>query len=247
MQKSSQGGQALIEALILLGVLGSLAVGIAWTGRLQDVALQLTHASRRVAFAWSHQGINPMAPGSVPHAAGFSSAPGHRWGARQAPYRLLMSAVGREQTPLVVSVDRAAAQPDREPGDPVVGADRWRSELGAGDASIWRAWANARTVGTDRVANRVSHVDRHSIALGRHTAIMRGSGAAPSDAAAMGRLSDSAQAWSALSGQSVRTGRSVAGRVQGQDAAWSRPGPVWDWLQGWDDWVPQAYLKGATP
>src|SRR5690606_8866933 len=132
-----QAGQALVESLVVLTVLGSLWAGIAWLGRLQDAGLQLAHASRRAAFAHAHQGLAPEA--LAPGGDGYLDAPGHRWRTRQGRVFL---AGGAQLT-----LESLGAMTGLQPGDPVAGAAALRREWHLGDAAVWRAVARAGTTG----------------------------------------------------------------------------------------------------
>lgn len=228
-----QGGQALAETLVALAALGSLWLGIAWLGRLQDVGLQLAHASRRAAFAHALQGLAPEALESG--ADGYLDAPGHRWRTRQG-LDFLADEASLALEPLGVPAGR-------QPGDPVAGAADLRRELRLGDPDVWRAVARVRTAGARATAGDLRDFDRLGLGLRRHTAILSGDGAATGDAAVQAALADSPHAWGDEASASRAAGRAVLGRLQGVDAAWGRALPDWDWIVPWTASVPRPHLQ----
>ncbi len=152
---AQQGGQALVETLVVLTVLGSLWLGIAWLGRLQDVGLQLAHASRRAAFAHAHQGLAPAALGRAGDA--YLDAPGHRWRTRQG-----QDFLGDEARLNLASL---GAMTGRQAGDPVAGSADLRRELRLGDPTVWRAVARVETAGAVDTTGALHDFDRLGLGL----------------------------------------------------------------------------------
>ncbi len=228
-----QGGQALVETLVVLTVLGSLWLSIAWLGRLQDVGLQLAHASRRAAFAHAHQGLAPEA--LEPGGDGYLGAPGHRWRNRRGldflagEARLVVESLG----PMI----------GRQAGDPLAGAADLRRELRLGDPTVWRAGAWTWTAGEAETTGSLLDFDRLGLGLRRHTAILSGDGAAAGDAETQSILAGSPRAWSAAASASRAAGRAALGRLRGVDAAWGRALPDWDWMGPWTGSVPRPHLR----
>lgn len=231
--RGGQNGQALAEALVVLGALGSLWVGIAWLGRLQDAGLQLSHASRRAAFAHAHQG---MAMADIPEpVSGYALAPGHVWQTRQGDPLL--------STGVRVRLDASARVPEFQPGNPVTGAAGVRQELALGQDFVWIARAGAHTGESARGLGRLSGFDRLALSLRRHTAILRGAGAATGDRAAQDTLGGSGRVWSGSADSSHAAGSRADRLLRGVDEAWGRPRPTWDWLSSWAGQVPARHLK----
>ena len=229
----SQHGQALAEALIVLAVLGSLWAGIAWLGRLQDVGLQLAHASRHAAFAHAHQGLVPTA---LPAIAGiYLDAPGHRWNTRQG--HAFLADAG------TVEVTSAGPQGGLQPGVPVAGAAGLRGELLLGDSTVWRLVARAQTTGDQIPQGGLADFDRLPLRLVRQTAILRGTGAAAGDADVQTILAGSARAWGDAAASSHAAGDTILDRAGGVDAAWGRPLPDWNWISPWTGSVPRPHLQ----
>ncbi|MFV0283939.1 MAG: hypothetical protein ACK5JE_09140 [Castellaniella sp.] len=228
-----QAGQALVESLVVLAVLGSLWLGISWLGRLQDVGLQLSHASRRAAFAYAHQRLTPE--GLMPAGDGYLDTPGHRWRTRRGQ-DLLAGAVR-------LALESQGAMAGRQPGDPIVGAAALRQELRLGDPRVWRASARVRTSGRASTAGTLRDFDRLGLTLRRHTAILSGGGAAAGDAEAQSILADSRRAWAGAASVSRAAGQAVLNRARGVDAAWGRALPDWDWISPWTGSVPRPHVQ----
>ncbi|CAM5181104.1 Pilus assembly protein OS=Castellaniella defragrans OX=75697 GN=HNR28_002323 PE=4 SV=1 [Castellaniella defragrans] len=229
----------MVEALLVLGVLGSLAVGIAWLGRLQDAGLQLGHASRRVAFARAHQGLHPFELDAG--VDGYLSGPGHDWNTRRGTSFLGAAslAAGPQAT---ASVFNTGVAPAMQAGDPVTGASQWRAELRLGDAEVWRGEAGV-VIGRPDATGTLRDFDDMGLTLRRHTAILTGAGAAESDEEVQRLLAESGQAWDQLAAVSRHRGRTAQQRLQGVDEAWARAQPDWDWVSGWAGQVPSRYLQ----
>lgn len=233
-----QRGQAVAEALAVLLALGSLWVGVLWLGRVQDAALQLSHDSRRAAFAHAHQEMSP---------AGLAAA----WAAR--PSDGATQRLDRRGAPLLAAAPPPRVEPlpgaiVRGPGDPYPGASVLRQDLALGDAALWRAEAGAQTRGVAQPTGALWDVDLRALSPRRQTVILRGAGAATGDASVQAVLGASGQAWARQARSSRAAGRQAAQRLQGVDEAWGRALPDWDWLSPWTAAVPAPHLHpGGQP
>lgn len=228
-----QLGQSTVEALVALAVLAGMVAAIAWLGRLQDISLQMGHVSRHAAFGFAHQGLAhaDLATGTQAQM----QAPGRHWHTRQGKSML--------QGDLLLQVDSSSLAPARQAGDPVSKASAMRSELQLGDAAVWQVQVRVRTAGQAVTGNKLHDFDQLALGLARHTAIMRGSGAASSDHAAQSILGNSRHVWKSQADQTMQTGQGITARLADIDAAWGRPGISWDWLNPWTGWVPQNHLN----
>lgn len=234
---NKQAGQAWVEALLVLAALASLWLGIAWVGRLQDVALQLSNASRHAAFAHAHQGL------SAPKLEPWVDAVWHRarrtWSTRQGDPFLVDA---RPSSPLRLEL---SPKPWREPG--VLQTDRLRDELALGDGRLWRADVQVTTRGTTGAGLELYDFDRWALSLRRHTAILRGAGAASDDAAVQRVLGGSATAWRDLAARTRAAGERAERALRDLDGAWGRGLPSWDWLSPWASSIPWNHLGRGLP
>lgn len=234
MSVKPQSGQAVVEGLLVLGILSSLWLGTAWLGRLQDVALQTGHASRHRAFALAHQGQEPDAL----DVGVLLSQP---WQTRRGEALLDANATR-------FSSVRDEHRPATLPGDPEPAAAAVRRDLSLGEGEVWVVAGYRRTTGLDQPESRLRDFDRLKLGISRYTSIMRGSGAAASDAATQARVARADSIWARQAGRSIELGLHVSGRVRDMDAAWGRPDFVTDWLMPWTAWVPAHHLSvGDAP
>lgn len=237
MGTSMQRGQALVEALVAMIVLASAWVAVAWLGRLRDIDLQAMHASRHQAFAHAHQGME--SPGEAvlrgPHLRGM----GQRWENRHG--ESLLSDAGAR-------VFQSSHAPGRQPGDPAPAASAVRRELRLGDEAVWISEVDLATAGIGQPDGGPRDFDRLALRLRRHTAILRGAGAAPGDAQVQATLAGAGTLWAASADHSAGLARAVEARVRPLDAAWGRPDLRLDWLAPWTGRVPARHLHpGGRP
>lgn len=229
-----QSGQAIVEGLVVLGVLSSLWLGVAWLGRLQDVALQVGHASRHQAFALSHQGQEP-------DGLAIEPLPGQSWQTR------------RGEAFLDVEVMQSSFVLDARPSSLQLGGDApataaVQQDLQLGDRGVWVVSVYRQTAGEEQPGMDLQNFDRLRLGINRHTAIMRGTGAAVSDGAVQSRLAQAASVWAAQAERSIALGEQISGRMQAVDAAWGRADFKPDWLELWTGWVPAHHLNpGGAP
>lgn len=230
-----QQGQALAESLLVLAVLASFWLAIAWLGRIQDIRLQLLHDSRHAAFAWAHQDEHTQ----TPHAWVPSRTPKAGWQTRK----------GQALVPdgVALWLDQSTGQLRNLPGDMVAGGAEIRRDWRLGDERLWVAHAEARTAGGSAGQAELADFDQVALRLRAHTAIAVGSGAASSDALVQHTLAGSALAWGHAQQASQAVGQAVARRLGPLDAPWGRPEPQWDWLGPWAGQVPQRHLSEVLP
>lgn len=240
-RSSCQHGQALVEGLVVLLVLLSLWVGIAWLGRFQDMALQATHASRYAAFALSRDSGAHLEADIRKY---YFSGPAHQWSDRRGE-RLL----SQELDEIRLRVDRNTALADlAQPGGIAEHAGTLRQQWHIQDAGILASHIHVSPLSRhEQTAEKPSVTglnafDRHQLVMRRHTAILVGSGHASGDVASQQVVADSALAWSESTNASYALGNSVAAAMSRVDAAWNRPEPVFDWLVPWAGYVPDTHL-----
>ncbi|MER1968080.1 hypothetical protein [Castellaniella sp. GW247-6E4] len=237
MASPTQGGQALIEALVVMGALASACVAVAWLGRLRDMDLQAMHASRHQAFAHAHQGSEApsMAVGGGLAVQGM----GQHWETRHGE-RLLSS--------VDAHLFQAPRMSGRQPGDPAALAPAMRRELRLGDETVWISVAGLTTAGTGQAGGGLRDFDRLVLRPTRHTAILRGAGSASGDADVQATLAGAGTLWALAADHSAGLGRAVEARARALDAPWGRPALQLDWLTPWAGRVPARHLRpGGRP
>lgn len=241
---SPQAGQAIAEGLLAMGLLAALGTAIVWLGQMQDIGLAARHAGAYAAFAAARGHFS-----ADETRTSFFSGPAHRWMSLQG--RLLLEQLERDVAVQLAPRDTLAggAQPGGPP--PAAGAlrDAWGMEDGLLRAQVAAAPQYIRFPAT-RPINGVSDEDAtqrkmDGFVLRRHTSILTGAGHASGDDAAQARLAASALAWGRDAGGSYRLGRSVHALMEGVDAAWARPAPLFDWLSPWSGHVPGRHLRSA--
>ncbi len=236
MNAAAQRGHALVEALVILGVLAVAWLAVAWLGRLRDLDLQALHASRHRAFLHAHQGMPDLPP--VADSPFFSGA-GQRWGSRHAT-DLLAQAHAR-------LYQRADAAP-RLPGDTFPTGPMVRRELGLGDESIWMSEVELSTAGVSQVSGSLRDFDQRALRLRRHTAIFRGDGASSDDGQVQSVLAGAGVLWREAAGRSARLAEAVDIRMRPLDASWARAHLRTDWLAPWTGKIPARHLHpGGLP
>ncbi len=241
---SPQAGQAIAEGLLAMGLLAALGTAIVWLGQMQDIGLAARHAGAYAAFAAARGHFS-----ADETRTSFFSGPAHRWMSLQG--RLLLEQLERD-----VAVQLTPRNPlagDAQPGGPQPAAsalrDAWSMEGGLLRAQVAAAPQYIRFPAA-RPINGVSGEDAtqremDGFVLRRHTSILTGAGHASGDDAAQARLAASALAWGRDAGGSYRLGRSVHALMEGVDAAWARPAPLFDWLSPWSGHVPGRHLRSA--
>jgi hypothetical protein len=241
-----QRGQGLLEGLVVLLVLLSAWVAIAWIARWQDMALQATHASRFAAFSSTR---HPDSMPIEPIRKHFFSGSAHQWTDRAG--RELLSPE-RGEVSLIVNRYRelsSSAQPGGSERDAVQLRKEWAIE-DAGIVSAVVRVAPQTLLGTapgktDSLKIGLDQFDEHYPVLSRHTAILSGAGHASDDLDTQSRIASSVFAWSDSASRSYTLGRRVSSVMSKVDNGWGRPSPQFDWLSPWNGAVPDRHLDNA--
>ncbi|CAM3704399.1 Pilus assembly protein [Bordetella sputigena] len=225
MGNKAQHGQAMVEAVAGLAVLGLLATAVLSVARFQWQGLWASHAARTQAFRYAlgDRAGDVAAPGS-------SSSSLSRGGAVHAAAPLPRYGGAN------VQVMRAARAADFVgPGGPRAAA--LRRELGAEDQGMVHALASVR----------VSPHPHHGTGLivRRHAAILADAGHADSDSAVQRRIGASRAAWAEAARGSLTPARQAQALLKRIDTGWRRPPPDLDWLGPWSDLVPADRLHRA--
>lgn len=239
----AQGGQALVEGAVVLLVLLSLWVAVAWLARLQEIAMAAQNAASRAAFAASRFDTRGLADSG---ASPFFSGPAHQWVDRGGN-RLISGSdqlrAGILRGPELIS----AGQPG---GDrPVATALRkdWRlDDLGVLDAWVVAAPGLPLVPRPARSVTGLVQFDETYPVLHRHTAILIDAGHASSDIDVQHTLQRSSQAWRNSADVSTSLGLQIGSVLEPVDSVWGRPALQLDWLSSWAGRVPAQHLS-ATP
>lgn len=223
-----QKGQAIIEALVLTLVLASLLIAIMWLGRLQDIALHLSHASRHNAFRFAYQKIDLQAENNL-----ADSVQNNIW-------------LKRDGSNLINSADFILAETQKKP---YISADKkfataikLFNQLELGDNAIWQSTASSDTGDLEQNFNSLAKFDRQKLQISRFTAIMRASPSISSDLQVQNKLANNPILWADQAQRSIPLGQSINQALQKIDSAWARSLPEWDWINGWVSSMPQRHL-----
>lgn len=216
MSSKAQQGQAVVESLAGLALLGLLGTAIISVGRLQWHGMEAAHAARVQAFRYA------VGDRSDDGGRGLSDT---RQGA------------SANAGPVRTHVARAAHAADFPgPGGARVAA--LRKELDVEDRGMVRADAAVR------VYPHRQHGDGR--VLRRHAAILADAGHATDDPHAQERIASSRTAWRDAARVSHAPARRAKTALQRIDRAWGRPTPDLDWLMPWSDLVPADRLDRAA-
>lgn len=261
-----QAGQAVVEAIVSLMVLGVLIHVVAATDRLQDLALRASLAGRYAATLLTRQ-VEPGNALAADVADRFFNGSRHRWQTRDGESMLegassvrLAVAEGQGVAGMQVGQMDAIAGPIRQE---VLRRDRGITHAtvdvqprlgrrkvsngkrdGDGDQRVDRGMAQRADrgfgQGVDRVVDPFGLTAWESMTprLRRHTAILTDAGHAHSDAGVTARLQASPQTWATSAARSAQHGRDVASQLARIDRPWNRPAPQFDWLTPWEHLVP---------
>lgn len=225
---SCSRGQALAEATIILMALVVLWVSATWLFRLQDMALQTTHASRYAAFS-AARGVDAN---TVQHKIRqhFYTGPAHQWGTLRTEQWL--SEV-RDEVRVIRYPDLAYSASD---------SSRHQTDLVSGHLSPWSVdgpqWATGHVTLQPRQL-----ADRWAPSIIRQQGILVGAGHGKGDHDVLARLGLSEQGWSDSADRSVATGQGLAAVLQPLDAGWNRAQASFDWLSPWEGAIPEQYLQ----
>ena len=224
-------GQALVEGVVVLLALIALWVCATWLFRLQDMALQTTHAAGFSAFSAARgDDVDAVALGIRRQ---FFQGPAHQW--RTLPGRQWLSPARDE-----VQVTRQShALPD------------FSGQPGGGEPGVSVLLTDWSVPDNDLVTGRVAVLPR-SLTVGtaprlvRRQGILVGAGHGRQDTDVLARLGRSSAGWSGSASASTGAGQGLAVVLQPLDAGWGRAQARFDWLDPWVGDVPDRYLKSLT-
>lgn len=226
----SQRGQAIAEALVAMIAIIALWQAVAWLARIQDLALNASHAARYGAFAASR---NPALLDAEHVDMRFLTAQRLQWVDRRG--RWLLSQIYQEPS---LHIQRGEALPnDAQPGQSHADSKALRSEWKLADLGVVMA----------RLRLQPLQPSGPWPQLRRQLAIAVDAGHASSDTDTVQRLRQSSRGWADTVNNSVGLGRQVESSARGVDAAWSRSLPDYDWLMPWAADVPSHVISPAIP
>lgn len=237
-----QSGQAAVEALISALALAVLWAGVAWLGRIQDVALQASHAARYAAFVGARD--DTLIPDSQVHPGLFTGT-GNQWSDRRG--EALLSSVYR-----TIDVTLIRGKPvglDAQAGGSDPNTMTLRDDWNFADTGVLSAKLSLIPYRPDahRASNRsllqLEQFDSAYPRITRHVSILTGAGHASSDHLTTERIKKSGLGWSDSVTDSSRLGRKVQSVASKVDAGWRRPEPEFDWLTPWEDYIPEHHLR----
>lgn len=223
--RTRQRGQALVEGLVAMLALIAMAGSIAWLYRLQDIALQASHASRALAFEYAR---NPQAQ-EVSAVAEHVFHRDQRWNDKQGNSLLRPGSVQRQ-----VLLSNVPMHLSQLPEHAVPRAATAWQELSQAGGSIATALV---VVSPDGGSARLK-----DLKFMRQIAILFDAGHAESHEQTQQRIAQSASLWRSTADVSSALGRKTQMLLKPVDAAWNRPSPDFDWLSSWAGGLP-SYLQ----
>jgi len=228
----TQQGQALIEGVAALLIMLALWSAIPWLARLQDIALQASHASRYAAFSFTRS-ADALAGGFLRQH--YFKGASHRWSDQRGGLLL-----GDPTDNVSLTIMRDSTLPAyAQPGGAGADAQQLRRGWEVEDAGV----ASMHVAATPRFPDRTPLV-----VIQRHTAILAGAGHAAGDTDTQRRVAGSDLGWGNAAQVSVAAGRHIERRMRPVDEAWGRPDPDFDWLEPWSGNVPAQHrvnLRGG--
>lgn len=222
-------GQALIEALLGLGLLVVLFWAISVLGRQLDLVQQLAHASRHAVFLQAAGEWDEALEQSL--LADFWLA-GHeqRWRTSQAQ-SLIVPGSARWQS------GRSSLPGTAEIGGTQQDAAQLRPEWGLQDAGVYQRQAQVSLRGfrawAPGVESDSASVMMPALVLQRQTSLVAGAGATAGDEESTERLERGPSAWARAAERSRDLGRAATRLLSPLEQGWGRPRPRWDWVRSW--------------
>lgn len=224
------GGQALVEAMLGLGVMIVLAWAVIGLGRRFDLVQQLAHASRHAVFIEATQASDEVQTQNWLREFWLTGAE-QRWPAPQGG-SVLVAGSERWQ-------DAKASLPaEAQPGGTQFDARRLRPQWDLQDRGLvwrgaqvslrdWRLWApgdHEKGAGVAALAGTT---------LMRHTTLVAGTGHTADDEETSRRLEQGQLGWAAAANRSRALGQDLTRMLTPLERGWGRPMPRWDWVRSW--------------
>jgi hypothetical protein len=229
---AGQSGQALAEGVVVMAALLLLWVLSGWLLKMQDLALQVSNASRYAAFDLARYADINRIQFPVPPKAYFTGS-GQHWTDLRGRSWLMderqVTIKGTMGTPLPFGA---------QPGQSNVLSSTLRGQWALADTGVREVIVMATPkTGIENQPNQIR----------RQAFIAVNTGFASDDDNVVERIRASELAWAGNERASNGAGKLVAARLMPVDAAWSRPEPEFDWLGPWRQSVPVHHLQSYIP
>lgn len=205
---ANQYGQAVAESILVVALLSTIFIGIAWIAQLQQEALTAAQTSRQAAFAQA-RGQAVMGAQGIP---GVVSASYGNDSSNVLP-------ISRNSQARTLAKDWLALKPET--------LTVWAQD---GKTRFLPSAPNG-------VLKLSSMVDE-GIRIRRQTSLIVAAGHAASDRDAQQRISTSSAGWSSAAGLSGQAVKQENSRMRSVDAVWKRGELTSNWLMPWADLVP---------
>lgn len=214
-----QRGQAMVEMLVVTGFIMMLLWGLLWLQRWQQIKLQTQHHAALQAFRFSHSyELDDALQLQPDYLKGLHSPIAH------AEQSSALSLGLMPESHLLMTQAR-------DEGLLGLNNERWRFQSLA-QAQSWRhsAWSQSMF---DFIPQ---------MKLQSQTSIWVGAGHANNDLQAVERLKRSHSLWTHAQGPSTAAIQALSPLLAPVDSAWGRSTPSTQWLQPWEESVPESYL-----
>lgn len=235
-----QQGQALVESLVLLLILISFFIAIPYLGRLIDISITQSNASRYGAFQLTRQltGLNESYIKEK-----FFLKNDQQWRDRQNQKivhegNILLHVSRLEKLSNGMQPGKKKAQVLRE---------EWGIEdkgIARVDVSVSPSYTQGKSRTSTALGLGLVFFDGINPFIKRHTSILTDAGHSDSDLSTHKRTARTNTAWGKAAKGSYELGRSIQSYAAPVDRGFSRPQPVFDWLEPWAGKIPQRHLRG---
>jgi hypothetical protein len=251
--RMAASGQSLVEALLGLLVLGSLFVLIPLLGRIQDLALQSTFASRYAAFSLASYDVND----AVLHdevTARFFGLGVQRW--LSLGMGNMVDAAGENIDVLTVADGPGGLDARAQIGGTDNQSGTLREELLFRDKGASTSHVSVRPRLATRPQNGLGNPSgaqlmglqewaAMKLTVAGSLSLLTDAGQASGDDAVQASIAASDHAWRLAASRSVEAGKSANAALRPLDKPWDRPDVDFDWLRPWTALVPADRLRAS--
>lgn len=222
-------GQAMVEALLGLGLLVVLFWAVSVLGRQLDLVQQLAHASRHAVFLDAAGEWDEALEQTL--LEDFWLA-GHeqRWRTPQS-LSLVVPGSARWQT------GRSSLPSAAEIGGTQRDAAQLRPEWALQDTGVYQRHAQVSLRGfrvwVPGAGSDSAKAMMPALVLQRQTSLVAGAGATSSDEETSKRLEHGPSGWAKAAERSRDLGQTATHLLSPLEQGWGRPTPRWDWVSSW--------------